>query len=369
MDLYKIKKAKDFPPHSKETLCKIYNEKGEQKYCTFPFRLIAVSSDSIKPCTWLRYYRELFENKDFDVYERWYSQDFDNVRRSIVEGKYHFCDMDNCPEYNNGKQEYFLTLQELEEKYPKIAEFVKNPVKYNKGPITANLSYDTRCNLSCPSCNRHLLPKFTKDKTKDISNKIISLGKDLEFIYLAGMGDPFGTKHYLEFLKTIDVQKDFPSLDTILLNTNAINFNKKNWESIPENTRKTITYVIVSMDGLYGIFEKNRYPAKWNTFEEQLKFIALLRKNNEIKHLRIYYVYQENNFRQMLDAVRFCEDIGVNSLFFARIRDWGTIKDESVMDQIDVNRENNPYNKEFKEIAEKIKNYKSNILEEIILME
>jgi hypothetical protein len=290
----------------------------------------------------------------------WNSNVFNNVRQAIADGSYFYCDMENCPEYH-GEQLFFFTLQELEEKYSEIARFIKGETHvYEVGPETLNIAYDSRCNLSCPSCNRLSLPKLSPETIERFGEGIKLIGSDISGIFMAGMGDPFGTLHYLNWLQSMNV-KDYPKLEQIVFNTNAIKFTKEIWESIPQEVRN-LTGTVVSMDGARkNSFETNRYPAKWDVFQERMKYIKELRDTKQIRHLNIYFVYQTNNFREMPEAVQFAEDHSADSLFFARVRDWNGWGEEK-MRAIDVNRPEHPEHHEFMNISRALKSEKTNII-------
>jgi hypothetical protein len=349
--------------HRPEVLEGLTNRKDEIRYCTYPFRLLAICSDFVKPCTWLREVsgvsvvaiQELVKDGVSDatmkeVAEVWNCNAFNNVRRSIAEGEYLLCNLGNCPEYL-GTQDFFMTLPELDERFPAIARFVRGESEdLECGPEMLNMAYDTRCNLSCPSCSRTELPQHPPSVVQGIGKGLKHLGRDAKTIFLAGMGDPFATNHYLEWLCSLDVE-GFPNLEQVSLLTNALNWTEETWDLIPEKIRRFVTAVTVSVDGATKTtYEENRFPGKWSVFVDRMKFIADLRRRGEISYLSIYYVYRENNFREMPAMVDFAREHAVDTLFFARIRDWRGWGDD-VMDRLDVNRPSHPLNAEFSEVA------------------
>ena len=147
----------------------------------------------------------------------------------------------------------------------------------------ANRILETPVTFHCHHCNRHILPKFSEEIEKEFSAGIRLVGQNIKNLFLVGMGDPFGTTHYLEFLRNLD-PTDYPSLKEIIFNTNAMKLTPEIWYSIPEGVRKFVGTMVVSMDGASKTsFETNRFPAKWDDFLERLKFISELRKTNQIK--------------------------------------------------------------------------------------
>jgi len=346
-------------PHSAELLQGLYTEGGQRRYCTYPFRLFGLASDILKPCTWLRQVDHVSvipieSGARQSLEDVWHSETFNNVRRSVVEGEHLFCDLGNCPEYM-GEQKYFLTMSEIEKEFPAIARYIDSDrTEYEEGPRVVNVAYDTGCNLTCHSCNRLELPKLDRETVEQFGEALAQLGRDIRYIYFVGMGDPFGTPHYLKWLQTVDITR-FEKLECIILNTNAIGWTDQNWLSIPAGTRRLIRTAVISIDGATTeSFEANRYPAKFATMLERLEYVSAIRRRGELSCLRAYFVYQVNNFRELPRMVEIARHFGFDELFFARIRNWRGWSDEYLA-SLDVNRPSHPDHAEFAEIAAKIR--------------
>ncbi len=345
----------DLAPHHPDLLKDTRTAGGVQRYCTYPFRLFGIASDIMKPCTWLRQIpgRSVLPVAESggDLQQIWRSEVFDNVRRSIAEGEYHFCNLEYCPEYK-GEQKYFFTLDELQARYPAIADFVTGATDdYTGRPELVNIAYDTGCNLSCPSCNRHMLPKLPRAQVTSFATTLDQLSDEIAYIYLAGMGDPFGTPHYYEWLKNVDVSR-YQKLREIILNTNGIMWTPQAWSQIPAATRAFVGTAIISIDGASpATYEANRWPAKWDDLVESMRFISSLRRRDEVKMLRAYYVYQANNFHEMPAMVDFCRDNAFDAVFFARIGNWKNMP-QGEYDELDVVNPNHHAHQDYLRVAE-----------------
>jgi hypothetical protein len=345
---------RDLAPHPADLLTDTRSRDGEQRYCTYPFRLFGIASDIMKPCTWLRQIPGTsvlsVSECGGDLLDVWRSEVFDNVRRSIAEGEYHFCNLEYCPEYQ-GEQKYFLTLEELKAQYPAIADYVSGVTDaYLGGPELVNVAYDTGCNLSCPSCNRHTLPKLPRAQVAGFATTLDQLADDVLYIYLAGMGDPFGTPHYFDWLRTVDVSR-YKKLREIMLNTNGLLWTPQTWAQVPAATRARVRTAIISIDGASAAtYDVNRWPAKWDDLLENLRFIASLRRRDELKMLRAYFVYQANNFHEMPAMVQFCRDNAFDAVFFARIANWKSAP-QAEYDELDVVNPNHPAHQDYLRVA------------------
>ena len=347
----------DLLPHHPDLLKDTRTGDGRQRYCTYPFRLYGIASDIFKPCTWLRQIpgRSVLPVAESggDLKEIWQSEVFDNVRRSIVEGEYHFCNLEYCPEYK-GEQKYFFTLEELQAQYPAIADYVTGATDaYTGGPELVNIAYDTGCNLSCPSCNRHVLPKLPRAQVSSFATSLDQLSDDIFYIYLAGMGDPFGTPHYYDWFKTVDVSR-YKKLREIILNTNGLMWTEQTWSAVPAATRAFVRTAIISIDGASAAtYDVNRWPAKWDELVENVGFISSLRRRDEIKMLRAYYVYQANNFHEMPAMVQFCRDNAFDAVFFARIANWKSMPHREY-EELDVVNPAHHAHQDYLRVAEQV---------------
>lgn len=342
-------------PHAPELLAETRARDGRPRYCTYPFRHFAFSSTSMMACPWLRRVhgvsaREIARDGIPDLRAVWHGAEFENVRRSVAAGDYAYCNLQHCPELK-GEQEYFLTTDELRERYPEIARFVSGQTRrYEGGPELLNVQYDATCNLACPSCNRLQAPRLDRATLERFAEAMVQLGSDLRYILLAGMGDPFGSPHYHEWLCTVDLGR-FPALRQVLLSTNALRWTEEAWRRIPQRTRIFIRSVVVSMDGASPeTVERNRYPARFADQMDRLRYVASLRRAGELDRLRVYFVYQENNFHEMPRMVALCRELGVDSVFFARLSNWNGVPHERFA-PFDVGNPDHPRHRELLDVA------------------
>ena len=67
-------------------------------------------------------------------------------------------------------------------------------------PEEVNLSYDNQCNLSCPSCNKNEFNQISKETKDNYINDIQNMDSSIKVLFISGMGDPFATNHYKNFL-------------------------------------------------------------------------------------------------------------------------------------------------------------------------
>ncbi len=304
--------------------------KGEEKlYCIIPFLNLDLNADGINCCCWI-YDMEGLNNVPLeagkDLVKAWKSEAFQRVRESIRDGSYRHCRLDCCP-LVRGKRANLLTIEEMRGLYPDIADYIEGRVlQYSGMPIFAHLAVDSVCDLSCPSCNRHLLPNISRQTRSEIIDSIKDVNKNLKAIYIAGMGEPFFSPLYLEWMMNFR-KKDFPALEEIEINTNGLKLSPELWEKLPEDLKSLTSMMIISIDGATAAtYEKNRKGGSFKTLLKNLAFVKELRNSGRIRHLKAYFTYQANNYREMPGMVELARRFSFDLVSFERLRNWGSYK-------------------------------------------
>ncbi len=304
--------------------------KGEEKlYCTYPFMNLHLTSNGIYCCSWLMGVEGLNNvplEAGKDLVKAWKSEAFQRVRESIRDGSYRHCRLDCCP-LVRGERVNLLTLYEMRTFYPGIADFIEGKALwYSEMPGFVNISIDTICDLSCPSCNRHLLPNISRQTRSEIIDSIKDVNKNLKAIYIAGMGEPFFSPLYLEWMMNFR-KKDFPALEEIEINTNGLKLSPELWEKLPEDLKSLTSMMIISIDGATAAtYEKNRKGGSFKTLLKNLAFVKELRNSGRIRHLKAYFTYQANNYREMPGMVELARRFSFDLVSFERLRNWGSYK-------------------------------------------
>ena len=346
--------------------------------CLQPFRHIELLKTNASLCcpTWLTkpltYKRN--ENGEFD-YDVWNSNDAQEIRKSILDGSYKYCDKKLCPHLNtllstgvnNGM---FVRVDKPTKEeviwgdgqtfFPFSDEDgieIYNESNLKTGPGSINFTFDRSCNLRCPSCRLETIME-KPDEVKEI-DKIIDFinsgySRDCRRIVITGSGDPFASKSFRRFMFNFDPNQ-WPKLKTVYLVTNGKLFNKKNWDMM-KNIQPYITEVEVSIDaGTKDTYEnKTRIGGHWETLIENLKFISTI---NTIESLRISFIVQKDNYMEM----SLCADLIYNvfkeriqdrtsnkktALFFGRIAKWTHMTDKD-MEEKDVANSSHPNHSDF----------------------
>lgn len=254
-----------------------------------------------------------------NVYEQslldiWNSQQAQDIRSSILDGSFSFCDKNQCPFLTQIGNPVLPIGKVADLRHVEIIQNKKVRITY---PRWVNLSYDRSCNLACPSCRIN----FIRDRGANFSrlkllqNRVVEeLLPHIEWLYVTGSGDPFGSRLFRELLRSLRTE-DYPEL-RIYLHTNGMLFNHYQWNKM-EGIRRSVKWVQVSIDAATpSTYHKNRVGGKWDVLMDNLHFISQLRANGPVETFEISFVVQQNNFRQMHDFVKLGEQLGVDCVIF-----------------------------------------------------
>lgn len=232
--------------------------------------------------------------------EIWYGDTATTFRNSMFDGSLKFCKWNWCPHIADAqagvKNFHVIPLEDA----PKT--WVKQP------PLHVNMNYDQTCNLKCPSCRSDFIHLRGEklEKVIDLQYYVESnILPQVESIALTGVGDPFMSKRFREFLIHFDSKK-FPNIKTIHLHTNGQLFDEKMY-----NKMKGIHHLRLSTDisidaASAAVYDKLRPPGNWKKLMDNLQFI---KKLDNLVLLGISMVAQQDNYREMPAFVKLGETL------------------------------------------------------------
>jgi len=296
--------------------------------CAVPFFSLEMHMKKRFLCcdSWL--HKKLPENVDPKT--AWESKEADDIRESVLDGSFKYCDHEHCPALHQlvdiGPVGRIHPLYHRD-KLPPIVEEAINDYKNNKHtPKTIQFAFDQSCNLACPSCRPVMIMYNSKQIQKvreDIELIEKQYGKTTEVLYITPSGDPFISVAYRDFLRTFDAKK-WPKLKNIHLHTNATYWTKKMWDSMP-NIHKYVKTAEISIDAATkDTYEnKTRLNGNWDELMENLDFIYTI---PELKTVKLSFVMQQKNYKEInkfyhLMMEKFKEKA---SIYYGKIMDWGS---------------------------------------------
>lgn len=305
--------------------------KKEDYICTVPFVSLEIHDHKRFLCcaSWLKKYLP----EDTSPKDAWTSKEAFDIRESILDGSYKYCDSHQCPFLHQ-----LETIGDVGKVYPlvkktKIRKNIQDKINDHKNgtltPSTIQFSFDRTCNLECPSCRVKIFTASGK-KIKEVQKTIDEIQEQYsgttKTLYITGSGDPFISVGFRNFLRNFNA-KDWPMLENIHLHTNATKWSKKMWESMP-NIHKYVKTCEISIDaGTKDTYEnKTRIGGNWEELITNLKFISTL---PDLKEVKTSFVVQKDNYKEMKIFYDLILQIfGKKALvFYGKINNWGTFSD------------------------------------------
>jgi sulfatase maturation enzyme AslB (radical SAM superfamily) len=298
--------------------------KGKQLVCTKPFHWFELgwNKQAYSCCSgWVTTpIGKLPEQTASGV---WFGERAREFRASVLDGSFKFCKTEFCPHL----RELSGPVMYLPDAY---VEELKMQVAQPELPKRLNCSYDSSCNLSCPSCRTDVQ---MSTKSERLANDLIfehlleEFGENLEHIVITGSGDPFASRHFWNILTNGCLTK-YPNIN-IRLHTNGQLLDAKHWHRLAP-LHQQIKEIEISFDGASKLsFEANRYPAQWDKQMENFDFIAKVRAANGLNWLQSSFVVQSNNWHEMIDFVHLSLAHNVDHILFTALNNWGTFSEST----------------------------------------
>lgn len=297
--------------------------------CSVPFSSFEVQHKNRLLCcaSWLT--KHLPTN--VTLKESWESQEATEIRESVLNGSYKFCDKTQCPFLHQlltfgevGNTNTLFHKNDLPNKLKEKIDLFNSGV--TKPPRIIQFSFDRTCNLKCPSCRVDLIVENIEGiqrVKKTIEEIEFEYGKTTEVLYITGSGDPFISVGFRDFLINFDKSK-WQSLQSIHLHTNATKWNKKMWNSM-KNIHKYVKTCEISIDaGTKETYEnKTRLGGNWDELMDNLKFINTI---PTLKNIKTSFVVQRDNYKEIGIFHDLMKSIFGNkaNVFYGKINNWGT---------------------------------------------
>lgn len=303
--------------------------------CSIPFINLEVHENQSYLCcpSWLK--KHLPVNTKID--SSWNSTDSDEVRKSVIDGSFKYCDKTVCPHLNQLISGTTKNINPIYHKDDLPKSLSKKIQSFESGntvpPSIIQFSFDRTCNLKCPSCRLNLIVENT-DGISRVKNTIDEIekiySKDVTMLYITGTGDPFVSVGFRDFLRNFDESK-WPSLKQIHLHTNATKWNKKMWDSM-SRIHKYVKTCEISIDAGNKFTYENvtRIGGDWDELLENLKFISTI---PTLKNIKTSFVVQTHNYKEMKSFYDLMTSIFGNrvNVFYGKIINWGTFTEEEFL--------------------------------------
>lgn len=252
--------------------------------------------------------------------EIWNSDAAQAIRASIHDGSYRFCSRAHCAHLSTDA----LPRTEALPPGPLPEAAAARRSRLTTRPRKLVLAHDRSCTLSCPSCRTEVITAKGAELARLdrlTEEVLLPLARDAERVRVTSSGDPFGSRHFRRLMKRL-TRAEFPGL-ALEIQTNGVLFDAAAWQDLDLAGR--LALVAVSLDATepetYVILRRG---GDFTRLMDNLAFLATRRRAGEIAHLRLDFVTQALNFREMPGLMTLAEDLGMDQVKFQMIRNWNT---------------------------------------------
>lgn len=265
----------------------------------------------------------------FEHEPTWNSDDFQEVRSSILDGSFKYCSPLFC---------VYLRDRTLPKKAEITNPYLRRIIDNNltelpKGPERILFNYDTTCNLCCPSCRTQLYKDDEKtvsmlDEKMDVF--LAPLLPDTKQLSISLSGEALASKHSMRILKSITPEK-YPDLK-VELYTNMALFSRSKWSELG-NSAKSIKKLFISIDGATKeTLEKLRYGLKWERLLDALKFARELRINGDIENIFLSFLLQRDNYLEMPALLKMASEHCIDEIMISPLVSHGSYTQQEFQD-------------------------------------
>jgi MoaA/NifB/PqqE/SkfB family radical SAM enzyme len=297
--------------------------------CTTPFGYTEVFDDKQFLCCpgWLK--EDIYEIENIN--QNFNSKKSQEIRKSILDGSYKYCDENQCPHLAGLKQDKFVDKRFV----PKNKQTLKKYKLISEIGIV-NFCFDRSCNLQCPSCRSELINYLGKDRI-GVDDKLEQVNKEIsktiKKLYLSGSADPFFSKSFRQFLINFDSTK-YPNIENIHIHTNGILWTEQLWERM-KSIHPFVKSCEISIDASNKFTYENvtRVGGNWNTLLKQLDFIINI---PTIEKYIFSFVVQDSNYKEMYEFYQLISNLNWQydkkiNIFFNHITNWGTYSESEYL--------------------------------------
>jgi pyruvate-formate lyase-activating enzyme len=322
----------------------------KDKFCPVPFTHLSVGWEGngfVCACpSWVPYpVGSVYEAETPDAL--WNSDVAREVRRSILDGEFTYCSRTQCS---------LIQAQNLPRKDDVDDAILRRYIdehetRVSEAPKLVELDHDPTCNLACPSCRTGIVASSPADRERferAAERILLPMLREVDgWVYIAGGGEALSSPHMRSLLRRLN-RDEFPDLSVYLI-TNGLLFTPRRWATLP-TLPEMVGIVAVSVDAARPeTYERLRYPGKWEVLRANLDHIAALRRAGEIPLFQLNFVVQGGNFREILEFVELGKELGVDSLWFQRLVNYGSY-DAETFAGLDVSSPRHPDHPELLEI-------------------
>ena len=329
-----------------------FDKQYNKTVCKIPWETLGIHTNGdVFICSspsWVpKFVGNIFENSDiFDILN---SDTARSIRQEILQGRYLYCNNRICSFFANvDKNQYRYHSAEQDTPLPLtdsadllVTEIPKNLI----------FDFDFTCNFQCPSCrdslinnNKHHIIRPINDRISEyVKHRVIDQIKTQPVSIRWCGGEPFISEPYLDILSYI-VKINKSNIKNII-QTNGSYLKKK--QDLVTGLLPFVSEFRVSFDAASShTYSTTRVNGNWNTLIDNVKWLReAINQSGCSTKLIADFVIQRANYREIPEFVKLCNDLGVDTIYWQKMWNWGTWPQEEF-------RSNNVYTSDHPEFEQ-----------------
>lgn len=314
-----------------------YGDEFSGIICPNPFLYLELHTNGdLSPCCYLPF--SIGNIRQQSLEEIWHSPVARVLRQSIKDGSYRYCDKRKCAgmqkiglgEYRNSTAyqipyELFCSSELIS----RGLNFMVEDALEGRVPRIVSFDDDPTCNLACPSCRTSLYVASPQEAATTYSQDMavldaIPLG--VEELWFSGAGDPLASSVYRRIFAEFDWNR-YPTI-RIRIDTNGMLLTEGSFSAVLSRVVDKIFLIAISVDAVTP--ESYEIIRKGGVFSRLLSNLEGLAKSEYRKHMQIVLrmIVQVSNFKEMGGFVELGKSLGVDTVAFSAISNWGTFLED-----------------------------------------
>jgi MoaA/NifB/PqqE/SkfB family radical SAM enzyme len=231
-------------------------------------------------------------------------------------------------------------------------------------PKNLIFDFDYTCNFRCPSCRTELINNNKHHVIRSINDQIVNKLKHLVIDQIQSQpieirwcgGEPFISDVYMELLEYI-LATGKQNIKHII-QTNGSYLRSKS--EMLEKLLPTLQELRISFDAATeDTYKKIRVNGQWNQLLDNVRWVQhIIEKNQHPLQITADFVVQLDNYKEIPDFVKLCDQLGITTINFQKMWNWGTWPTE-IFEQKNIY---NPSHPQYKELIEIFKQANREIL-------
>lgn len=260
------------------------------KYCARPFKEFEIDVDGRCYCCcrwWNKSYciGNIFEQTPEEI---WNGKAAQELRRSIIDGDYKYCNTSECIKMYSDNLNYSLVTDYPEE---------------------ISLCYDYTCTAKCVFCNDEI-KKMPEDKCKQwddlIDSKLIPLFKNARYVRLSMVGELFVSEHSKKLVKKI--AEKYPNVRFEIV-SNGIFCSKENIEKLGITDKiATVKFSLPSLNE--KTYKKMVRNGDLKKVKENIKYISELYYKKKVSEFLFNFIVSSVNYKEIVSYAKYVGSYG-----------------------------------------------------------